>query len=124
MRPLAILCIACLLLGCGQKSAKPISYREQIQPILNTKCAECHGAARTQGKIDLTSYEDLMKARTVKGKKPVVIAGDPSKSWLYILSATDQPHYGMPPDTSTVVPLRKEDLLLVSKWIQEGAKDN
>jgi len=124
MRPLAIVCIACFLLGCGQKPVKPVSYREQIQPILNAKCTECHGAARTQGKIDLTSYENLMKARTPKGKKPLVIAGDPAKSWLYILSATDQPHYRMPPDTSTVVALPKEDLLLVSKWIQEGAKDN
>jgi hypothetical protein len=124
MRPLVIVCVACLLFGCGQKSAKPVSYREQIQPILNAKCTECHGAAMTRGKIDLTSYEYVIKARTVKGKKPLVVAGDPSKSWLFILSATDQPHYRMPPDTSTIIALPKEDLLLVSKWIQEGAKDN
>jgi len=124
MRALALLIVACLLLGCGQKTVKPVSFREQIQPTLNSQCVKCHGTELTRGKIVLTSYESLMHSRTFPGKKPLVIPQEPAKSWLYIVCATNQPHYRMPPDTSTVVALPKEQLQFLAKWIEEGAKDN
>ncbi len=124
MRPLVLLIVACFLSGCGQKTAKPISFHEQIQPILKSQCVRCHGMEVTRGKIVLTTYESVMNSRTVKGKKPLVVAQEPAKSWLYIVCATNQPHYRMPPDTSTVVAVTKEQLLLLAKWIEGGAKEN
>jgi hypothetical protein len=124
MRPLLLLIIAGLLSGCGQKTVKPVSYHEQIQPILNSKCVNCHGVDVTRGKIALTSYASVMKSRTFPGKKPLVVALEPAKSWLYIVCATNQPHYRMPPDTSTIVALPKEQLQLLAKWIEEGAQEN
>jgi len=124
MRPLVLLIVACLLPGCGQKTVKPISFHEQIQPILKSQCVKCHGTEIARGKIVLTTYESMMNSRTVKGKKPLVVAQEPAKSWLYIVCATNQPHYRMPPDTSTVVALTKEQLQLLSKWIEGGAKEN
>lgn len=124
MRPLVLLIVACCVLGCGQKTVKPISYREQIQPILNSQCVKCHGMEVTRGKVVLTSYKSLMESRTFPGKKPLVVPQEPAKSWLYIVCATNQPHYRMPPDTSTVVALPKEQVQLLAKWIEEGAKDN
>jgi hypothetical protein len=124
MRFLVLCIVTGLLSGCGQKPVKLISFHEQIQPILNSQCVKCHGGEVTRGKIVLTSYESLMKSRTVPGKKPLVAAPEPAKSWLYIVCATNQPHYRMPPDTSTVVALPKEQLQLLAKWIEEGAKEN
>ena len=124
MRLLALLIGISLLGGCGRKEMKPISYHDQIQPILNSRCLECHGTEQPRGNIVLTSYETLMSSRTFPGKKPLVRAQEPAKSWLYIVCATDQPHYRMPPDTSTVVALPKEELQLLAQWIEEGAKKN
>ena len=101
-----------------------MSYREQIQPILSDRCVRCHGTETSRGKIVLTSYETLMSSRTVSGKRPLVVSGNISESWLYILSATTQPHFRMPPDTSSVTPLPKKDLDLIGKWILQGAPNN
>ena len=124
MRPIVLLIVAGLLSGCGQKTVKPISFHEQVQPILNAQCVKCHGMEVTRGKIVLTSYESVMRSRTSPGKKSLVVAQEPAKSWMYIVCATNQPHYRMPPDTSTVVALPKQQLQLLAKWIEEGAKDN
>ena len=125
MRLLAIVLVASVLAGCSQKTVQPpVSYRDQIQPILNTQCVQCHNAELSRGRVMLQSYEDVMNARTYPGKKPLVVAQEPAKSWLYIVCATDQPHYRMPPDTSTVVALPQDQLRLLAKWIQEGAKQN
>ena len=124
MRPLCILLLTGFLVGCGQKGPTPVSFRSQIQPILKDRCASCHGTDKALGKIVLTSYESVMNSRTVPGKKPLVVSGNPSESWLYILCATSQQHFRMPPDTSRVTPLPKQELELLAKWIMQGAKDD
>jgi uncharacterized membrane protein len=121
MRAFGILLLASFLIGCGQK---PISYRDQIQPILNNRCVSCHGADKPAARIVLTSYENLMSSRATKFKKPIVIAGNLSESWLYLRSGTDQPHFRMPPDTSRIAPLPKNEVELIGKWILQGAKNN
>lgn len=124
MRILAMLFFVCFLYGCGQKGSKPVSFREEIQPILNSRCAKCHGSEQASGRVVLTSFENLMSSHTVHGKKPLVTSGNPSESWLYILCATDQPHFRMPPDTSHITPLPKKELEVLAKWIAQGAVNN
>lgn len=124
MRLLCLSAIGLLFLGCGKKEQKPVSYREDIQPILLKRCVSCHGGEGAAAKIDLTSYEAMTASRTLKGKKPLVIAERLPESWLYVLAATDQPHYRMPPDTSRLEPLPNEEVQLIGKWIMQGAKNN
>lgn len=124
MRLPVVLFCAALLAGCSKEPAPPVSYGQQIQPILNTKCVSCHGSERAEGKIVLTSYDALMSSRIMPGKKPLVIPGDHVKSWLYILCATDQPHYRMPPDSADLTLLPKAELMLIADWIAQGAQNN
>jgi len=124
VRTAAILLLVCFIVGCGQKSPKPVSFREDIQPILANRCVKCHGTGIAEGNIVLTSYETLMASRTISGKKPLVISEKPGESWLYILSATNQPHFRMPPDTTNLTPLPQQELELISRWITQGAKNN
>lgn len=121
MRAFDILVLVTFVIGCGQK---PVSYREQIQPILNNRCVSCHGAEKAAGAIVLTSYENLMNARATRLKKPIVVAGNLSESWLYLTCGTDQPHFRMPPDTSRITPVPKDEVELIGKWILQGAKNN
>ena len=121
MRTLSILLIASMLIGCGQKT---VSYRDQIQPILTSRCVPCHGPEIARDKIRMESYLELMNSRTRSGKQPLVIAGDLAQSRLYVLCSTSQPQFRMPPDTSHRTPLPKEELVLLSRWIMQGAKEN
>jgi hypothetical protein len=121
MRSFVCLLLSFIVLSCGQK---PVSYRDQIQPILNTRCVKCHGTEMTLGKISLTSFESLMSSRTISGKQPLVYPASPSESRLYILCATNQAHFRMPPDTSAITPLPGPELELLAKWITQGAKNN
>jgi Planctomycete cytochrome C len=119
-------CFGCLLLalvvfGCGQK---PVSYRDQIQPIMNNRCVKCHGGESTVGKISLISFESLMGSKTISGKQALVYPGSPTESRLYVLCATNQAHFRMPPDTSAITPLPGPELELLAKWITQGAKNN
>lgn len=124
MKNLTFLFLACVLSACGGCGSRNVSYREQIQPMLTERCVACHGTERARGKIVLTSYDHLMAARSVSGRAPLVTPGSPNESKLFILCATDQAHFRMPPDTSAVSPLAKQDLEHLRDWIKQGAKDN
>ncbi len=122
MRFVTTLMIVVLVAGCGKK---PISFKEQIQPILNARCTQCHGTDIARGKIVMSSYATFMNSHTVSGKEPLVLPGSPYQSRLYILCETNQPHFRMPPDTSRgTAPLPPAELDLLRHWIAEGAKDN
>ena len=123
MRYVTILILAVLVAGCGKK--QPVSFKEQIQPVLNARCTKCHGSAVARGKIVMTSYTSFMNSHTISGKEPLVVPGSPYQSRLYILCETNQPHFRMPPDTSvSTTPLPAAELELLRHWIAEGAKDN
>ena len=124
MKILTCLCLAFVLSACAGGGSRNVSYREYIQPLLNERCLACHGVEHARGKIVLASYEHLMAARSVSGRAPLVTPGSPNESKLFILCATDQAHFRMPPDTSSVAPLAKQDLEHLRDWIKQGAKDN
>jgi hypothetical protein len=124
MKILSLFVIACVLSACGGAGSRDVSYREQIQPLLSTRCVACHGAEKARGKIVLASYGELMASRSVSGRAPLVVPGSPGESKLFILCATDQAHFRMPPDTSSVAPLALKDLEHLRDWIKQGAKDN
>jgi uncharacterized membrane protein len=121
MRTSGIALLVVLLIGCGKKE---VSFRTDIQPMLNNRCVQCHGAEKPAGKVMLTTYESLVSSTVSRWKKPVVIPGNPGDSWLYLRTGTTQPHFRMPPDTLTVVPLTDKEIELIGRWIQQGAKNN
>ena len=121
MRSLLIISMLFFLAGCGRH--KPVSYQEQIQPILDAHCVGCHSTQHPLKKIDLSSYSALMASRaSISGKQPLIIPGSPAESRLYVLCATTQSHFKMPPDSSVVVPVPVQQLDLLKKWIEQGAK--
>lgn len=124
MKIIPCLCLAFVLSACSGTGSHAISYRESIQPLLSARCAGCHGDVKPRGKINLTSYDQVITARSVSGRAPVVVPGSPNESKLFILCATDQAHFRMPPDTSRTPPLALADLEHLRDWIKQGARDN
>src|SRR5438477_11778796 len=64
----------------------PVSFINDVAPILKKNCFGCHGAKNPKGKLDMTKYESFRKG----GTKPDPIApGKPEDSYiLTVLMAT------------------------------------
>src|SRR3954452_1829488 len=101
------LCILCALLSAlaawlvlGPSSAspqkKPVSFINDVAPILKENCFACHDAKKRKGKLDMTTYESFRKG----GDKDDPIApGKPDESYIIdVLTAKDASR--MPPKDS------------------------
>jgi mono/diheme cytochrome c family protein len=97
-------------------AGKPISFINDIAPILKESCFGCHGAKNPKGKLDMTRYETFRKGGT---KDDPIVPGKPDESYILdVLTATGKKR--MPPiDTGDALP--KEKIDLITRWIKEGA---
>lgn len=96
----------------------PVSYEKEIEPIFVAKCFFCHSGNVTEGKLDMSTYEKLMKG----GKRgQPIIPGKSAESLLVKLAGrTERPI--MPPRSENDEPLSPKELALIKLWIDQGAK--
>lgn len=108
------------LAACGESR---VSFSQDVQPIFDQHCIECHqaaGAGTVASGFDMTSYEGLMKGTTFG---PMVIAGDPQGSNLLVLmEGRADPSISMPHGQREPVP--EGDIATIRNWVEQGAKDN
>ena len=121
----AVLCIAAgLAVTFGERAsaAEEVSYRLDVQPILQSRCVSCHqldGEGVKASGLDLSSYEGLMKG-TKHG--PIIVPGDPLVSNLNVLiegrasASLRMPHNQRP--------LLRAQQDIVRDWVKQGAKNN
>ena len=95
-------------------SHEPISFAQEVMPILERRCWECHSEENTELGLRLDSYEGIMQGSDYG---TVVEPGDPDGSLLVdMIAAGDMPEEGDP------VP--PEELEVIKTWIAEGAENN
>jgi uncharacterized membrane protein len=112
-----------ILAGCGNEKPPKISYVQDIQPIIQQYCVECHnqsGSGYLASGLDMSSYQNLMKG-TKFG--PVIKAGDSVSSTLVILvEGRADPSLKMPHgDKNSLTTEQTKKLRL---WIDQGALQN
>jgi len=94
-----------------------IAYTDIIQPLLQSKCYNCHGANKQKGKLRMDQTDLLMKG----GKDGVVIeAGNAEESELMkriLLEKADDHH--MPPKEKPQ--LTEKEIAILHWWIASGA---
>jgi hypothetical protein len=92
-----------------------LTFAEHVRPIFVKKCINCHNALKPQGKTDLTSLEGVL--RSGKKNDPIVIAGKPDRSslWLRIEDGS------MPPPNKGT-PLTAEEKKVVFDWIKNAGE--
>jgi len=109
--------------GCATSSTlcaraeKPVSFNEQIRPLLNTQCDKCHGGVKEAGKLYLLFRESARKGG--KSGLPAVVPGKPDESEMISRLTTEDEDDRMPQKAS---PLKPEQIALLKRWIAEGAK--
>ncbi len=119
---IAGLALAWLLLGQAvpahaQQPKGPVSFINDVAPILKENCFACHDAKKKKGKLEITTFENLRKGGT---KDDPIVAGKSKESYLmHVLTATGTER--MPPKDAGDA-LSKEKVAIIAKWIDEGAK--
>jgi WD40 repeat protein len=123
--PLIALALALLylLLAAPQATAqapaaqKPVSFINDIAPILKENCFACHDSKKRKGKLDMTTYESFRKGG---GSDDPIENGKPDES-LLLNRLRSKGKDRMPPlEAGEALP--KGKIELITRWIQEGAK--
>ncbi len=94
----------------------PVLFEKDIEPILVNKCAFCHSGNIKEAKLDLSSYDTMIRG----GKRgQAIVPGNSAKSLLVKLSQKTMRPF-MPPRSETA--LTPNELALIKLWIDQGAK--
>lgn len=115
--------VAAAVAGCGPEGGRQeVSFRNQVHPLLKKRCGECHsggGAGVQKTGFSIDSHSTLMIG-TKYG--PVVVPGSSVSSSLYRLVAGKvDPAIRMPHGREQ---LPADEIALIERWIDQGAKDN
>jgi uncharacterized membrane protein len=95
-------------------AAATVSFANDIQPVLDSRCVNCHGGERTSKGLSLKTY-DTLTAGSENG--PVVTPGDAANSPLAELVANGK----MPKRGPKLTP---DQVQLIVDWINQGAQNN
>jgi hypothetical protein len=97
-----------------------VDFRKEILPILSDNCFLCHGPDGGTRKADLRLDTKEGALRTAE---PVIVPGKSAESELFRRVASSEADEVMPPRKSGKV-LTPQQIELVKKWIDQGAKWN
>src|SRR5262245_14016470 len=116
------MCLAWLLLGQSPPAAQsqgkgPISFINDVAPLLKENCFACHDSKKRKGKFEITSYANFRKGGS---KEDPVVPGKPGES--IIMQLLTEKGAGRMPPKEAGDPLPKDKIELIGRWIQEGAK--
>ncbi len=90
-------------------------FNEDVLPVFEKYCFGCHATGITMGSFECDSYEAVMRGAT---HGAVVVPGKSAESRLY-QSLTGEISPAMPLSLERLTP---EELAIVRKWIDAGAK--
>jgi hypothetical protein len=98
------------------RADSPVNYSRDIKPLLSDRCYTCHGP--DEGKRKAKLRLDLR----VEAIKKVIKPGKAAESELFARISSKQPEEVMPPPASKKAPLTPQQIDLLRRWIDEGAK--
>ena len=91
-----------------------VSFANDIQPLLENRCGNCHGGNKTEEGLNLLSYEAITKG---SDNGPVVNAGAADDSLLVEMVVTLE----MPKRGPKLTPPQVQ---LIIDWVNQGALNN
>ncbi len=95
----------------------PITFGTHIAPVLDARCASCHGTDARKGGLRLDSFDAIERGGT---SGAVLVAGEPEQSPLLARMRLPLEHdEHMPPATKPQP--RQREIALIEAWIRAGA---
>jgi hypothetical protein len=110
-------------LVCAATSAQEVSYKKDVTPIIHDYCLNCHqpgGKGFEKSGLDMRTYQSLMKG-TQFGS--VIKPGDSFTS-IFIQVIEGRVHASIKMPYGMNGGLAKENISVLKKWVEQGAKDN
>ena len=100
-----------------------ISYNFHIRPILSDKCFSCHGpdANKREAGLRLDLADSAFKALQDNPSAHAWVPGKPEASDAFLRISTQDTSLLMPPLYSNLS-LTSQEIALIKKWIQQGAR--
>jgi uncharacterized membrane protein len=95
-------------------AATSVSFANDVMPILQNRCFNCHGGEQTKEGLSVASYESLMAG---SDNGPVVVPGDAANSLL----AQQLLNGKMPKKGPKLTP---SQIQIIVDWINAGALNN
>lgn len=121
-------CLLLLLLATvGASADDAVSFKLDVEPILNKHCVQCHMVGTELGNFSL--YPDprgnMVDMRSTQCRLDLVEPGEPDKSYVLLKMLDTHLAAGgkgrrMPWDYD----LSRADIEVVRQWILQGATDN
>lgn len=118
---IAAAALACLNGGAALAKSPPVSFQDDVQPILQIRCQACHqpgGEGFEKSGFDVRDYAGIMKGTKFGA---MVSPGDPSTSNLMVLLDGKAKGIQMPHGKRKLSTCDRD---LIRTWIREGAKNN
>ncbi len=112
---------AALVFATAAQGAETVSFKEDVMPILQFRCQECHlpgGEGFEESGFDVSSYESVMKGTRFGA---MVVPGDAQTSNLMVLLDGKAKGIRMPHGKKKLTTCDRD---LIRSWIHQGAKDN
>ena len=114
--PKVLLGFAAALSASSALGGDDLSFNRDIRPILAERCFACHGPDTNSRQADLR----LDKAESVYDR--VIVPGNAGASELFVRITSDDPDLRMPPSDSKKPALSTDQVELLRRWIEGGAK--
>jgi hypothetical protein len=94
-----------------------VDFENEIIPIFEENCFDCHGEDTQKGQFRLDRLASLLRGGD--SGEAAVVPGDPAASFLVKVIRHKEPELEMPPKGDA---LAEADIALIEQWIKEGAK--
>lgn len=124
---MGILALSMQLNGCSRE----VSFAQDVKPILEESCIQCHGELGegvAVSDFSVVDYDSVMKG-TKFG--PVIVPGSSVSSSMYLVIAHKTsaeihmpPHHEKALAEGRAESLSDDQISIVADWIDQGAKNN
>ncbi len=107
----------------GGSDTEMISYNFQVRPIFSDKCYKCHGpdAKQRQAGLRLDIEAEAYKALQDHPRAHAIVPGNPGLSELFLRVDTKDTSIMMPPPSSNLPALTEDEIVIIKRWIAQGA---
>jgi len=95
-------------------SAATVSFANDVMPIIQSRCINCHGGDRIEEGLVFFTYEDIMAG---SDNGPVVVPGDTANSLMVQLVTSKE----MPKKGPKLTP---PQIQAITEWVAAGAPNN